>query len=133
MIFAIIAVVAVLASLAIIFVPRLLQKPAPEEDAPLVNPTGREASSEYTEDTTDPDLRASEQDKLNTVIALVNREDWEYANALLETIFPAYLELCQKYEYYRAAQTISEHIPDFSITPDYISSRIDELEHQCRR
>ena len=44
---------------------------------PLVNPTGREASSEYTVDKLDdPDLRASEQSKLDSVLTLISEKDW---------------------------------------------------------
>ena len=101
---------------------------------PLVNPTGREASSEYTVDKLDdPELRAGEQSKLSSVITLISEEDWEYARALFNTIFPDYLDACGKYDYYRAASTLADHISDFAISHERAAERMKALLDKCNR
>ncbi len=123
-----------LAVLAIIFIPKLstpAPTPAPES---LVNPTGREAaSSENAPSLDDPEARAYEQEKLDTVLALLTQDDWEYTNALFETIFPDYLDACGKYDYYRAAVALSENFEGFSISYDVASARAEELFKNCNR
>ena len=100
-------------------------------DDPLVNPTGRDATSEYTTDTDDPELRAREQNKLSTLLALLNNEDWEYANATFETIFPDYLDTCDRYEYYRAAVTLADNFEDFTISRGTAEARLNYLLEKC--
>lgn len=101
---------------------------------PLVNPTGREASSEYSADKLDdPDLRASEQSKLNSVLTLISEKDWEYARALFNTIFPDYLDSCGKYDYYRAAIVLADNVSDFAISRERATERMDILIKKCNR
>ena len=127
-------IVIILIILAIIFIPKL-STPAPTpEPEPLVNPTGREAaSSKDAPSFDDPEARAYEQEKLNTVLALLNQDDWEYTNALFETIFPNYLDACGKYDYYRAATVLSENFEGFSISHDVATARAEELCKNCHR
>ncbi len=106
------------------------QDPTVSED-PLVNPTGRDATSEYTADTDNPELRAREQNKIDTLLSLLNDEDWEYANATFETIFPDYLDTCGRYEYYRAAVVLADNFEDFTISRDTAESRLNYLLEKC--
>lgn len=104
----------------------------PTEDSPLVNPTGHEASSEYTIDRlNDPELRAGEQSKLNSVFTLISEKDWEYARALFNTIFPDYLDDCGKYDYYRAAVTLADNIANFAISHELATERMEALAKTC--
>lgn len=101
---------------------------------PLVNPTGREASSEYTVDKLDdPDLRASEQSKLDSVLTLISEKDWEYARALFNTIFPDYLDYCGKYDYYHAATVLADNVSDFAISRERATERMNILITKCNR
>lgn len=100
---------------------------------PNVNPTGREVTSEYTGDFDNPELRASEQEKLNTVLSLIQKKDWEYANALFETIFPDYLDSCGKYDYYRSAVTLADNFEEFTIDRELAESRMNVLVSRCDR
>jgi len=128
-----IAALVLVAVLAIIFVPKWLRSNSSEDATPLVNPTGREASSEYTDNTSDSELRAAEQDKLNSVMSLIAREDWEHANAFFKTIFPAYLDSCGKYDYYRTALSLAKNFSNFSISEETALTRSEELALECRR
>lgn len=125
----------ILAVLAIIFIPQLTQKENPSEPPEvLVNPTGREsASSGNLPAFDDPETRAYEQEKLNTVLELVKQDDWEYTNALFETIFPDYLDNCGKYDYYRAAIILADNFEGFSISREVAVTRAEELLKSCDR
>ena len=102
------------------------------EENPLVNPAGREASSEYSVDgANNRELHATEQKKLNTANALALQEKWEAANALFETIFPAYLDTCEQYQYYSLAAILAANIDNFSIQNSTIGRRIDQLRQHC--
>lgn len=126
--------VAILAVLAIIFIPKLSAPQTEPEPEPLVNPTGREAASnDNLPAFDDPETRAYEQEKLDTVLALLTQDDWEYTNALFETIFPNYLDNCGKYDYYRAAVVLSENFEGFSISRDTASARAEDLFKTCDR
>ncbi len=128
---AILAVVLLGAIVLLILLPQsTTQDPTVSED-PLINPTGRDATSEYTADTNDPELRAREQNKIDTLIALLNEEDWEYANATFETIFPDYLDTCGRYEYYRAAVVLADNFEDFTVSRDTAESRLNYLLEKC--
>lgn len=126
--------VVVIAVLAIIFIPKLsTPEPTPEPE-PVVNPTGREsASKENIPSLDDPEARAYEQEKLDTVLALITQDDWEYTNALFETIFPDYLDDCGKYDYYRAAIALSKNFESFSIPYDVATERAEKLYKNCDR
>jgi len=100
-------------------------------DNPLVNPAGRDASSEYTSDTNDPDIHLREQNKLSTLLNLISDENWEYANAIFETIFPDYLDTCERYDYYRSAVTLADNFASFSIPRDSAESRMNYLIKEC--
>lgn len=107
---------------------------SPEQVETLVNPTGREAtSSENIPAFTDPEARAYEQEKLNTVLELVKQDDWEYTNALFETIFPNYLDNCGKYDYYRAAIILADNFEGFAISREVATARAEELFSSCSR
>ena len=124
--------VAILAVLAVIFVPKLSAPQTKSE--PLVDPTGREAASNKNSLAPDDSkVRAYEQEKLNTVFALLAQDDWEYANALFETIVPSYLDACGKYDYYRATVVLAENFEGFSISRDTASARAEELSKTCDR
>ena len=128
---AILLIIIIIIPLAILIIPRVAPSPSPDEETPLVNPTGREASGEYTEDITDPKLQASEQKKLTTVYELIEEQDWEYANALFETIFPAYLTDCGRYDYYRYALTLADNFENFSIPRETAESRMSNYQGKC--
>lgn len=128
----ILIVVILLSILGLFLIPRLVAPEEAIEDNPDVNPTGREATSEYADTAADdPELRTSEQDKLNTVLSLVGKGDWEFANAIFETIFPRYLDDCGKYDYYRAALSISENFENFSIDVETITTRRNVFYERC--
>lgn len=104
------------------------------DDDPLINPAGREASSEYTADNLDdPELRAGEQSKLNSVLILISEEDWSYAYSLFNTIFPEYLDACGKYDYYRAAAFLADNIADFPVSKERATERMNILITKCKR
>lgn len=126
-------IVIVLAVLAIIFVPKLTTPAPTPEPEPLVNPTGRKAASSDIPSFDDPEARAYEKEKLDTVLALLSQNDWEYTNALFETIFPNYLDACGKYDYYRAAVALSENFEGFSISHEVATARAEELFQTCDR
>jgi len=120
--------------LFIIFNGRLNSLSPTSDGDPLVNPTGREASSEYTVDRlNDPELRASEQSKLDSVLTLISEKDWEYASSLFSTIFPDYLDACGKYDYYRAAVLLADNVADFNISRERATERMDTLIETCNR
>ena len=130
-IYGIIASIILVGIILLLTIPRSFESDPTIGEDPLVNPTGREASSEYTTNTSDPELRAREQNKLDTLLALVNDESWEYANATFETIFPDYLDACGRYEYYRAARALSENFESFSISRETAETRMDYLLEKC--
>lgn len=125
----------IIGSILVIVLSNRANAPDPTSDGdPLVNPTGREASSEYTVDKlNDPELRANEQSKLESVLVLISEEDWNYAHALFNTIFPDYLDACGKYDYYRAALRLADNIPDFAISRERATERMDILLKTCNR
>ena len=134
-IIAAVLITVILVALGIIVVLKLT---SPSEDTleedPLVNPTGREATSEYADTSADdPELRASETEKLDTVLALLGQEDWEYANALFETIFPRYLDNCGRYDYYRAAVLLADNFEGFTISRETAEARMNALVSKCSR
>ena len=128
----ILAVITAVSVAAILLIPRLTQEEEAIEDDPVVNPTGREITSEYVDTAADdPELRTGEEEKLGTVLSLIKNQDWEFANALFETIYPRYLDNCGKYEYYRAALTLSTNFENFSIDADVAGERMEALSKKC--
>ncbi|MBR3319755.1 hypothetical protein IKG20_00375 [Candidatus Saccharibacteria bacterium] len=103
------------------------------DDNPLINPTGREASGEYTDNLNDPELRESEHQKLVTVMSLTIESDWDYARALFETIFPEYLDSCDKYDYYRVSLLLDDNLDDFEIARDRATERMQSHLSKCDR
>ena len=100
-------------------------------DNPLVNPAGRDASSEYTKDTNDPEIHTRELNKLNTMLDLIADEQWEYANATFETIFPDYLDICERYDYYRSAVTLADNFENFTVSRETAETRMNYLLEKC--
>ncbi len=109
----ILSVVLVIAIVLIVVNPFKSAKPI-EEVNPLVNPTGREASSEYTEEINDPAQRAIEQEHIETVRALIEEGNYDLANAMFEIIYPAYLDACGRYDYWRSAVELIDNFEGFS-------------------
>ena len=131
---AIVLLLIIFGALAVLLIPNFTQPATPSEPETLVNPTGREAaSSENLPAFDDPETRAYEQEKLDTVLALTAQDDWEYTNALFETIFPDDLDDCGKYDYYRAAIILSENVEGFAISHDVATARAEELVKKCNR
>lgn len=130
---AILVLIIIASGVAIFF---MTKSSGPDEtfgDDPHVNPTGRETSNEYSTNYNDPEIRASEQEKLNTVLELISAKDWEYANALFETIFPNYLDTCGKYDYYRAAVSLADNFEAFAIQREVAETRMNTLLPRCDR
>ncbi len=129
------ALLILFAVLIIIFSPQLTQPRAQSTPEPLVNPTGREAtSSDNLPAFDDPETRARTRQELNVVLDLLRAgNDWEYANALFETIFPDYLDACGKYDYYQAAATLADHIANFPISRSDALENVAKLLPECNR
>ncbi len=119
--------------LAMLIIPNVSNPNAPVEPEEIVNPTGRKSAIDDAPAFDDPETRKGEQEKLNAVFALMDEGDWEYINALFETIFPDYLDDCGKYDYYRAAVTIADNFEKFTISKDVAVSRAEELLSTCNR
>ncbi|MBR2586883.1 hypothetical protein IKE71_00705 [Candidatus Saccharibacteria bacterium] len=128
------AVLVVIAVLLVVFLPKSNSADENFGDDPLVNPTGREATSEYIDASADdPDLRANEENKLSAVLVYIKNEDWESANASFETIFPRYLDTCGKYDYYRAAVSLANNFKNFSLPLETAETRRDALASKCSK
>lgn len=110
----IISAVIVIAIVLIVLNPFKTQTPL-EEENPLVNPTGREASSEYTEEINDPEQRAVEQEHLDSVRELIKEGDWAMAAEMFEIVYPAYLDNCGRYDYWRSAVELLDNVEYFTI------------------
>ena len=131
-IYCIILIIVILAAVALLFLlPNSTSSDPTATDDPLVNPAGRDASSEYTDNTDDPELRASEQEKLDSMLELIAEEDWEYANATFETIFPSYLDTCGRYDYYRAAVLLADNFEGFLVSRDTAETNMNYLLERC--
>ena len=102
-------------------------------DDPRVNLVGRRVPEECTGNTGDSEIRASEEQKLGTVIRLITDKDWEHANALFETIFPAYLNTCGKYQYYQSALSLSDNFSGFLAKRETVATRLGVLSALCNQ
>jgi len=129
----VVLVMIIIAVSAIFIVPLLSKQEVPTEPEEVVNPTGRKSAIEDAPELDDPETREGEQQKLDAVFVLMEEDDWEYVNALFETIFPDYLDDCGKYDYYRAAAIIADNFEKFAIPKDEALSRSELLLEKCDR